>query len=488
MSKPKNDIVRSLRSKLIVGILSGMALLLVVGGVATYQTAKRRLYAEFDNDLVERIRLLAGLVELEHDMLEIPWLESETGPTSPIAGIDYFAVWTGNDPRPIAASPHLVGFSLPRLPGTLAQPALQVMVLADGTSLHCAGVQFDAIINLHKEDASEEDEPDEPPDGLAIDPAQPRVQLVVAKEDRVAPTLAVIRWPLMGMCIVSTLFAWLVIRLVVQRSLRPIDQLKAQIRQPEDNTAIRRISVPNQLSEQEPVTEELNHLLERVDQALARERRLTSSVAHELRTPIAGLLATLELAMNRPRSTEEYQEAAGECLEIAKRMNWLVNNLLSITRIEAGNVRLQKHEVVLGASLTEWWKPFQARAERRGLGVDWHLESDARVKTDPEFLRVVISNLFDNAVSYAPRGDTIRIQVHRDGSVSVANQAVALGADTIARAFDPYWRAETPQHQDVPHAGLGLNLCKQVIELLGGRIAAEHEASAGRFVVSFQLG
>ncbi len=480
--------MRSLRGKLIVGILSGMALLLMAGGAATYLTAKRRLYADFENELVERLRLLAALVDLEHGRLELPWLESETGPTGPIAGIDFFAVWSGNDPRPIATSPNMSGFSLPRLPGTLAQPGRQVMVLADGTSLHCAGVQFDALNNLHKADESAVAEPDEPTDGLAVDSAETKVHLVVAKEDRVAPTLAVIRWPLLGTGIVSTLFAWLVIQLVVQRSLRPLDQLQAQIRRLEENASLRRIVVPNQVTELEPVTEELNRLLERVDQALARERRLTSSVAHELRTPIAGLLATLELAMNRPRTTGEHLESAGECLEIAKRMNWLVNNLLSITRIEAGNVRLQKQEVVLSAALTEWWKPFQARAERRGLRVDWQLDSEGCVETDPEFLRVVISNLFDNAVSYAPEGDKIRIQLHRDGSVSVANQAVALGANTLTRAFDPYWRAETSQSQDVPHAGLGLNLCKQVIQLLGGRIAAEHEASAGQFVVHFQLG
>jgi two-component system heavy metal sensor histidine kinase CusS len=237
----------------------------------------------------------------------------------------------------------------------------------------------------------------------------------------------------------------------------------------------------------EPVTRELNHLLERVEKALLRERTLTSNVAHELRTPIAGLLSTLEVTLNRLRPAAEYKESAEECFEIAKRMNWLVNNLLSIARIEAGNVQLQNEVVSVETVLTEWWKPFETRAGERGLRVDWRIDPGAIMETDPEFLRVVVTNLFDNAVSYTEEGGTIRIEADSTGTVSVSNHAGALNAEVIQHAFEPFWRNTEARDGAVAHAGLGLNLCRQIIELLGGRISARIQEPERLFVVRLEM-
>jgi signal transduction histidine kinase len=275
--------------------------------------------------------------------------------------------------------------------------------------------------------------------------------------------------------------------MVVRRGVRPLDQLKAEIGNLEEGSSGQRIELRQPPPELEPVIQELNRLLERVEKALARERALTSNVAHELRTPIAGLLSTLEVTLNRLRSPEEYRESAGECFEIAKRMHWLVNNLLSMTRIEAGNVELQNQDLRIEKALTDWWRPFQTRAAERGLRVDWKIDPGTRIKTDPEFFRVVVTNLFDNAVSYAPEGGTIRVEAHSDGAISVANPASRLNADMIEHAFDPFWRNTDERDGQVTHAGLGLDLCRKIIELLGGRISAQIKEPGSLFVVRVEM-
>jgi len=217
----------------------------------------------------------------------------------------------------------------------------------------------------------------------------------------------------------------------------------------DQTTAGQRICLPNPPSELAPVTAELNGLLDRVERALIRERTLNSNVAHELRTPIAGILSNLEVTLARLRSPEEYRESSEECFEIAKRMHWLVTNLLSVARIESGNVQLQNRVVTIASALREWWQPFAARAKDRGIHVTWDIDRDAELKTDPDFLRVVATNLFNNAVSYAPEGGRIRITADNLGSISVANQSASLDAEVLDRVFDPFWRNTEAREEGV---------------------------------------
>lgn len=480
--RKRTDIVHSLRWKLIVGILSGMTLLLGLGGGAAYFAIKKRLYAEFDRSLIQRTVLLASMIEPDGGTIKIEWLENGNSPPGHQTGIDYFSVWTKERSEALAASPDLEKGSLPRFGGSFADPELRDVMLPGGRPARCVGIEFEAHRGLRDEERLESVASD-----VATPPTATIVQVVIAKLDTVAPTLAALRRPLIGLWAGCTVFSGVIIWLVVRRSLQPLDQLQAQIGSLQQGASGQRIALSQQSAELEPVTRELNRLLERVEKTLQRERTLTSNVAHELRTPIAGMLSTLEVTLNRLRSPEDYRESAGECLEIAKRMNWLVNNLLSIARIEAGNVQLQNQEVRIESVLTECWKPFETRAEERGLRVDWQIDPGARLETDPGFLRVVVTNLFDNAVSYAPEGGTIRIEASSDGTLSVANRAFALNAEVIKHAFEPFWRNSESRDEQVAHAGLGLNLCKQIVELLGGRISAQIKEPESVFIVRLEM-
>jgi len=479
--------VQSLRWQLIVGILSGITLLLATGGTAAYFAVKERLYSEFDRSLVQRTVLLASMIEQDAGAIKIEWLENGNSPPGHQPGIDYFSVWMKDRSEALAASGDLEKGSLPRFGGSFTHPELRDVVLPGDRPARCAGIEFDVHRGLRNESGSEEERSEAGAGDAPATPATAMVQVVIAKLDTVAPTLAAIRRPLFGLWAGCTVFGGVIIWLVVRRSLRPLDQLKVQIGSLEESASGQRITLPQQPAELQPVTRELNRLLERVEKALVRERTLTSNVAHELRTPIAGLLSTLEVTLNRLRSPEEYRESAVECFEIAKRMNWLVNNLLSIARIEAGNVQLQHQEVRIEDVLPEWWRPFEPRAVERGLRIDWQIQPGTKIKTDPEFLRVVVTNLFDNAVSYAPEGGTIRVEANSEGSVSVANQASAMNAEAIQQAFDPFWRNTDSRDAQVAHAGLGLKLCKKIVELLGGRISAQLKEPESLFVVRLEM-
>lgn len=479
--------MNSLRWKLIAGILASLTFLLGSGGMVTYFNIKQRLYAEFDRHLVQRAALLAAMIEEEEGIVHIEWLEEKNDPLGHLRGIEYFSVWNQKTGELLAASRELHGDPLPALGGLPSVPQVRAVILPDDRPGRCAGLEF----NANREWRGDEEAPPgttaEEQDRSQAAASETRVQLVVAQADTVQATLAAIRRPLYGLWAGCTLAGGLFIFLVVRRSLEPLEELKAQINRLQEGVSGQRIALLRQPDELKPVTVELNRLLERVERMFVHERTLTSNVAHELRTPVAGLLSTLEVTLHRLRSPEEYRESTEECFEIAKRMHWLVNNLLSITRLEAGNVQLQHQRVALGEALTEWWKPFSPRAEENKLRVEWDIEPGAALKTDPEFLRVVVTNLFDNAASYTPEGGTIRIEADIRGNISVANQAIELTPQAAERVFDPFWRQSESRDETGTHAGLGLSLCKKITELLGGRISAQVQDAESLFVVRLEM-
>ena len=473
--------MNSLRWKLIVGILTGITFALALGGTFAFVKIKKRLYADFDQSLFQRAVALKFSVCEDKGRIVIGRLDKNADLLGHEQGVDFFHVYQ-KDGETLVASSEGTETPLPRFSGPLDQPEFREVKLPGGKQGRGVGIEFNARVELKKKQKAARKARGETDELIG-----PPFQLVLAKVDTVAPILAGIKRLLFGLWAGCTVLSGMLIWYVVRQSLRPLDQLKSRIGELRDTVAGQRIALQRPPTELRPVINELNRLLERVEAALVRERNLTSNVAHELRTPIAGMLSTLEVTLSRLRSSDEYRESTEECLEIAKRMHWLVNNLLSITRIEAGNVQLQHQIVEIERALREWWAPFAARAEDRDLRVAWEIQPGAKLETDPEFLRVVVTNLFDNAVSYTPHGGTIRIQANLQGNISVANDAVGLKAEIAQRVFDPFWRNSDSREEVGHHAGLGLHLCQKVVGLLGGGISAQIQEREGVFEVSLEM-
>jgi signal transduction histidine kinase len=473
--------MNSLRWRLITGILASITLVLAAGGSLAFARIKNQLYAQFDLDLLHRAVALKHSVEQDKGKLDVGRLDKGAQVLGHEPGIDFFHVYL-KDGETLAASKEWSELPLPRFAGPLDKPKFRDAMLPPGRKGRSVGIEFYARVDLTKKEKAERLER-----GETLEPQGPLCQLVLAKVDTVVPMLSSIKQLLFGLWTGGSLLSGMLIWGVVRKSLQPLGQLQSRIGELRDTVAGQRINLRRPPAELQPVVNELNRLLERIEAALVRERNLTSNVAHELRTPVAGMLSTLEVTLSRLRSGEEYRESTAECLEIAKRMNWLINNLLSITRIEAGNVQLHRQTVKIERALSEWWSPFAERAHDRCLEVTWEIAPGAKLQTDPEFLRVVMTNLFDNAVSYTPEGGAIHIKADLQANISVANNALGLNEAVVQRVFDPFWRNSESREQVGKHAGLGLDLCKKIVTLLGGRITAQIKEPEGMFEVRLEI-
>ncbi len=241
------------------------------------------------------------------------------------------------------------------------------------------------------------------------------------------------------------------------RSGHAIDVRKLDNRLPEEDSP----------AEVRPVVTTLNALLDRVALNFTRERRFSSDVAHELRTPVAELKSLAELAVQWPETATP--EAFGDVLAIANEMQAVVESLTLLSRTEAGTQPVAREPVAMDALVAESIARHAALAAERGLVFEQHLEP-VTLETDPALWRMIAANLVGNAAHHAPKGSVVSIRL-TSGAFSVTNEAPHLTNEDAARMFDRFWRKDSAR-SGYGHSGLGLALVKSLAELLNGSLSA----------------
>ncbi|HEU5170532.1 MAG TPA: ATP-binding protein [Gemmatimonadales bacterium] len=221
----------------------------------------------------------------------------------------------------------------------------------------------------------------------------------------------------------------------------------------------------------------------------AVRRDFVANVSHELKTPltsISGYAETLLTDHPDPDTTHRFLETI---LGNARRMQKLVDGLLDLSRIEAGRWQPAVEPVDVAAAAQEAWSAFTDRATGRRVELALDLGAGAeRVCADPDALRQILTNLFDNALRYSPAGGriTCRSRLDADGiAVSVSDTGPGIPSEHLPRIFERFYRADSSRSREEGGTGLGLAIVKHLVEAHGGRVAAESERGRGTIVTAW---
>ncbi|MEE9393102.1 MAG: histidine kinase dimerization/phospho-acceptor domain-containing protein [Planctomycetota bacterium] len=231
----------------------------------------------------------------------------------------------------------------------------------------------------------------------------------------------------------------------------------------------------------------LNDLLERLDASFERERRITANLAHELRTPIAELRSASDVAERWNQDVELEENLRQVAAETSRRMHRIVNGLLHMARIESGEVQVERIPVDLGAIVDESWQEQLHQAETRQIEIECAAEQ-AILESDPALLRIVISNLINNAVFHADAGTKIESRLFEgEGRVRwrLANEARDLSEADLEHLSEPFWCRDGSRARS-EHVGLGLALAERTTTLLGGQLY--YRLEDGIFVAELSIG
>ena len=243
---------------------------------------------------------------------------------------------------------------------------------------------------------------------------------------------------------------------------------------------------------------EANEALKRAhaaaEAALRARNEFVSIAAHELKTPLAGVRAAAQLLARQLRRGKELEpgglRARTEAIEQqAIRLSQLVARLFDVSRLEAGQLTLDRTPTDVAGLVARVVAAAQLQAQRHALVV--HASGRPVARVDPLRVEQVLSNLLDNALKFSPDGGQIDVQVAAPdkGTVRLAVRDRGLGIppERRARIFEQFYQAHGEDHRS--GLGLGLHICRQLVELHGGRIWAEFPSDGGtRFVVTLPTG
>jgi two-component system, OmpR family, sensor kinase len=229
------------------------------------------------------------------------------------------------------------------------------------------------------------------------------------------------------------------------------------------------------------VTRVLNDLLARLEAAFAAQRSFVTDASHELRSPLANLRGTVEVALRRPRLTEEYREALTVALTEAERLSRLVDDLLMLSRADARQFVLDVQACDLADIARDAVTALAARGQEKGVQLRLDAQPTA-VVGDPHRLRQAVDNLLGTALRYAPVASEVIVTTgQRNGHalLSVQDAGPGLSAEEQARIFDRFYRTDLSRGRDSGGLGLGLPIAKAIIEAHHGRVAVQSRPGEG---------
>jgi heavy metal sensor kinase len=273
---------------------------------------------------------------------------------------------------------------------------------------------------------------------------------------------------------------------IARRALAPVERMTSRADRIGIEALAERIPEPRWRDEVGHLARTLNAMLARLEQGVQARERLIADVSHELRAPLAAIRSELEVSLRHDALDGDARAAVASAREEAVRMSAIVENLLTLARLDEGGLELLPAPLDLREVADEVAVSYRAAAD--SAGVELAVTGAAvTLRGDRERLRQVVGNLIDNAIRFAPRGSEVEVCVWRtdgEAGVRVTDRGPGVPAADRERIFERFERRD-PARSRAGGAGLGLAICREIIRAHRGRIWVQDGDGAGSaFVVA----
>jgi len=256
------------------------------------------------------------------------------------------------------------------------------------------------------------------------------------------------------------------------RLVRPIERITAtaQALQEGDHNARTGLSSDDELGF---LSQTFDAMADSIEADREMERRLTADVAHELRTPLQAIQATVEAMQDGVLPAD--QERLGIVRDETRRLSRLADGILELTRLERGTVAFDVKRVDAAAPVSAAIDSLEALIETCELTLTSVVPDGVYVRADRDRLQQAVGNLLSNAARYTPPGGRVDVTVRRDAGsavIEVADTGMGISEEDLARVFSRFWRADDARAAATGGLGIGLAVTKEIVERLGGTISA----------------
>lgn len=271
--------------------------------------------------------------------------------------------------------------------------------------------------------------------------------------------------------------------LLAGRVLAPVGAMADTARRITAESLSARLPVENPHDEFGRLAVVFNETLSRLDIAFEQLRRFTADASHELRTPLTGIRSVGEVALQRPLSTQEYRDVIASMLEEVDRLTRLVENLLLLTRAEAGRIPIKPVLVDLTELVTSVSDILRVLADEKNQECTVDIVERVTAACDAGILRLAVTNVMYNAIKYTPNKGEIRVAARRstlgDAVIEIQDTGPGIAVTHRERIFERFYRVDDARSRDTGGVGLGLAIARWAVEANGGRIELESEEGHG---------
>jgi len=295
---------------------------------------------------------------------------------------------------------------------------------------------------------------------------------------------------------------------LAHKALKPVDNITQTARVITSQNLNQRITPLKVKDEISRLIETFNEMISRLDQSFRQIKQFSSDASHELKTPLTILKGEVEVTLRKERIPQEYQQTLKSNLEEINRMSQIVEDLLLLSRADTGEVRLNIEDINLTEILNEVVTQMDRLAQSKGLYLSTsNHHQDIHIFGDALRIRELFINLIENGIKYTEEGGSIHITLQKENSPPVRSQSdweggekngfvkviisdtgIGIAKEDQERIFSRFFRVDKARSRERGGSGLGLSICKWIVEAHQGEIVVESELGKGSsFIVKLPL-
>src|SRR5437867_6490105 len=270
--------------------------------------------------------------------------------------------------------------------------------------------------------------------------------------------------------------------LLMRNALRPMDEIATTAERITSRNLNERLPVTPTGDEVERLSVSLNRMMERLEDAFHHINRFSADAAHEIRTPLAIIRGELENALQAPGLTAELRDTIGSALEEAERLSRIVEQLLEMSRLEAGETLVERTRFDFADMTRTTVDQMRLLAEEKNLQLRFESTKPVDIEGDPLRLKQIVVNLVDNAIKYTPSGGSVSVSTFpQDGRVvlEVADTGIGIPKDATSQIFDRFFRVDKARSRQLGGTGLGLAIVKSICSAYNGSVTVKSGEGTG---------
>jgi heavy metal sensor kinase len=278
--------------------------------------------------------------------------------------------------------------------------------------------------------------------------------------------------------------------LLMRRALDPVDEITRSAEQITSHNLAQRLPIANTGDELERLSVALNRMIARLEESFQYLQRFSADASHELRTPLTVLRGELEAFANRRQLDPEGRETIGSALEETERLSRIVESLLAISRLDAGEAQIEHTRLDLAELAISTTDQMRLLAEDKKITLKSEANGQVHIEGDRARLKQVIVNLVDNAIKYTPEGGTVLVKVNAmkgEGVLVVEDNGAGIPAEALPHIFERFYRVDKVRSRQMGGTGLGLAIVKSIVTAHGGRVTVESAETGSRFRVELPI-